>query len=48
LSLLDLEDPRRYLLRDEEGMRGSEIYFERIGDMGDFVFPRGCTLDRDG
>ncbi|MCH7813614.1 MAG: glycosidase [Planctomycetes bacterium] len=48
LALLDLEDPTRCLLRGTKWIFGPETDYERIGDVGDVVFPCGYTLDDDG
>jgi predicted GH43/DUF377 family glycosyl hydrolase len=48
LALLDLEDPRKCLLRSAKWMFGPETDYERTGDVGDVVFPCGYTLGDDG
>jgi len=47
LALLDLEDPRKVLRRGDSWVFGPEQTFERIGDVGDVVFPCGWILDED-
>jgi predicted GH43/DUF377 family glycosyl hydrolase len=47
LALLDLEDPRKVLRRGDSWVFGPEQPFERIGDVGDVVFPCGWILDED-
>lgn len=47
LALLDLEDPRRCLLRGVKWIMGPETDYERTGDVGDVVFSCGYTLNRD-
>ncbi len=48
LALLDLEDPRKCLLRSNKWIMGPEAEYERTGDVGDVVFPCGYTLADDG
>ena len=48
LALLDLEDPRKCLLRGDNWIMGPETEYERTGDVGDAVFPCGYTLADDG
>jgi predicted GH43/DUF377 family glycosyl hydrolase len=48
LALLDLDDPRRCLLRATRWIMGPERDYERMGDVGDVVFPSGYTLGEDG
>ena len=48
LALLDLEDPTRCLLRSTKWIFGPERDYERLGDVGDVVFPCGCTIGDDG
>ena len=48
LALLDLEDPRKCLLRSTKWMFGPEMEYERTGDVSDVVFPCGYTLGDDG
>lgn len=45
LALLDLENPCRVLLRGDEWVFGPEEPYERIGDVGDVVFPCGAIVD---
>ncbi len=47
LALLDLEDPRRVLRRSDEWVFGPTETYERIGDVGDVVFPCGWVLSGD-
>ena len=46
--MLDLEDPTRCVLRATKWIMGPEADYERTGDVGDVVFPCGCTTDSDG
>ncbi len=48
LALMDLEDPTRCLLRSTRWIMGPEASYERIGDVGDVVFPCGHTIGDDG
>ena len=48
LALLDLEDPRKCLLRGNKWIMGPETEYERTGDVGDVVFPCGYTMGDDG
>jgi predicted GH43/DUF377 family glycosyl hydrolase len=43
LALLDLDDPRRVILRGDEWVFGPEDSYERVGDVSDVVFPCGVT-----
>jgi len=47
-ALLDLEDPTRVVLRSDEWVFGPEQEYERLGDVGDVVFPCGATVSDDG
>lgn len=47
LALLELEDPTRCLLRSTKWILGPETDYERIGDVGDVVFPCGYALGED-
>ncbi len=48
MALLDLEDPRRCLLRSPKWVMGPEKEYERTGDVGYVVFPCGYTVGEDG
>jgi predicted GH43/DUF377 family glycosyl hydrolase len=48
LALLDLEDPRKVLLRGDEWVFGPLEPYERTGDVADVVFPCGGVLGDDG
>ncbi len=48
LALFDLEDPTRCLLRGTNWIMGPEADYERMGDVGDVVFPCGHTVGDDG
>ncbi len=48
LALLDLDDPRKCLLRSKQWIMSPEAPYERTGDVSDVVFPCGYTLDDDG
>jgi len=48
LALLDLEDPRRVLVRSDEWVLGASEPYERVGDVPDVVFPCGAVTGEDG
>ena len=48
LALMDLEDPTKCLLRSTKWIMGPETDYERMGDVGDVVFPCGHTIDDNG
>lgn len=48
LALLDLEDPRKVLVRGDEWVFGPDAPYERTGDVPDVVFPCGWLLEDDG
>ncbi len=48
LALFDLETPEKLLLRGDSWVMGPETPYERDGDVGNVIFPCGCTLDDDG
>jgi predicted GH43/DUF377 family glycosyl hydrolase len=48
LALLDLEDPRKVLLRGDESIFRPDRIYERVGDVSDVVFPCGYTIEDDG
>jgi len=48
LSLLDLENPSKCLLRSDEWVLSPEAAYERSGDVGNVVFPCGACIDDDG
>ncbi len=45
LALLDLEDPTRVIRRGDEWVFGPDEPYERVGDVGDVVFPCGVVHD---
>jgi predicted GH43/DUF377 family glycosyl hydrolase len=45
--LLDLHYPCRVLRRSAEWVLGPHAYYERVGDVGDVVFPTGAIVNRD-
>ena len=47
LALLDLDDPTKVICRSDEWVFGPETLYERVGDVGNVVFPCGCTLEGD-
>ena len=48
LALFDLANPEVCLRRGDSWVFGPEAAYERDGDVGNVVFPCGCTLDDDG
>jgi predicted GH43/DUF377 family glycosyl hydrolase len=48
LALFDLQTPERCLLRGDHWIFGPEEPYEREGDVGNVVFPCGCTTAPDG
>ena len=48
LALFDLANPEVCLRRGDSWVFGPEAAYERNGDVGNVVFPCGCTLDDDG
>jgi predicted GH43/DUF377 family glycosyl hydrolase len=48
LALFDLKAPEICLRRTEEWVFGPEEPYERQGDVGNVVFPCGCTVAADG
>jgi len=48
VALLDLEDPRRCLMRGSKWIMGPEADYERTGDVAYVVFPCGFTMADDG
>lgn len=46
LALLDLDNPCRVLWRGDEWVFGPDEPYERVGDVGDVVFPCGTIHDR--
>jgi predicted GH43/DUF377 family glycosyl hydrolase len=47
LALLDLEDPVKVIRRGDEWIFGPDEPYERVGDVGDVVFPCGVTVNRE-
>jgi len=47
LALLDLEEPWRILRRSDEWVLGPREPYERIGDVGDVVFPTGAIVHKE-
>ena len=47
VALLDLEEPWRVLRRGDEWIFGPRAIYERVGDVGDVVFPTGATVHRE-
>jgi len=47
-ALLDLERPDRCVMRGDSWLFGPEAPYERLGDVGNVVFPCGYTIASDG
>jgi predicted GH43/DUF377 family glycosyl hydrolase len=47
LALLDLEDPLKVIRRGDEWIFGPQEPYERVGDVGDVVFPCGTTYNKE-
>jgi predicted GH43/DUF377 family glycosyl hydrolase len=45
LALLDKAEPWKVLKRSDEWILGPKESYERVGDVGDVVFPCGATID---
>ena len=47
MALLDIDEPWKVLRRSDEWVLGPHELYERIGDVGDVVFPSGVTVHRE-
>ena len=47
LALLDLEQPWKVLRRSDEWVLGPQAMYERVGDVGDVVFPNGAVVHKE-
>jgi len=47
LALADLNQPWKLLHRSAEWILGPQAYYERVGDVGDVVFPTGIIVERE-
>jgi predicted GH43/DUF377 family glycosyl hydrolase len=47
LAMADLNQPWKLLHRSAEWVLGPQAYYERVGDVGDVVFPTGVIVERD-
>ncbi len=47
LALLDLEEPWKVLRRSDEWVLGPRETYERVGDVGDVVFPTGAVVRKE-
>ncbi len=47
IALLDLEEPWRVLRRSDEWVLAPRAAYERVGDVGDVVFPSGATVHKE-
>lgn len=48
LALFDLDSPETCLIRGDEWVFGAEEDYERVGDVGNVVFPCGHVVEPDG
>jgi len=46
LALLDINEPWKVLRRSDEWILGPQATYERVGDVGDVVFPTGAIVDK--
>lgn len=47
MALLDLDEPWKVLRRSDEWILGPREFYERVGDVGDVVFPSGATIHKE-
>ncbi len=47
ITLLDLEEPWKVLRRSDEWILGPREFYERVGDVGDVIFPCGITVTEE-
>jgi len=47
LALLDLDEPWKVLRRSDEWVLGPQTAYERVGDVGDVVFPSGAIVHKE-
>jgi beta-1,4-mannooligosaccharide/beta-1,4-mannosyl-N-acetylglucosamine phosphorylase len=47
LALLDLDEPWKVLRRSDEWVLGPREFYERVGDVGDVVFPSGAIIHKE-
>jgi predicted GH43/DUF377 family glycosyl hydrolase len=47
MALLDLNSPWKVLRRSDEWVLGPREPYERIGDVGDVVFPSGAVVQKE-
>ena len=47
LALLELEEPWKVLRRSDEWVLGPRALYERVGDVGDVVFPSGAVVHKE-
>jgi beta-1,4-mannooligosaccharide/beta-1,4-mannosyl-N-acetylglucosamine phosphorylase len=47
VALLDLEEPWKVLRRSDEWVLGPRALYERVGDVGDVVFPTGAIIHKE-
>jgi predicted GH43/DUF377 family glycosyl hydrolase len=47
LALLDLDEPWKVIRRSDEWILGPQAVYERVGDVGDVVFPTGAVVHKE-
>ena len=47
LALLELEEPWKVLRRSDEWVLGPRALYERVGDVGDVIFPSGAVVHKE-
>ena len=47
LALLDLEEPWKVLRRSDEWVLGPREFYERVGEVGDVIFPTGAIVHKE-
>ena len=47
LALLDLDEPWKVLRRSDEWVLGPSAPYERVGDVGDVIFPSGAVIHKE-
>lgn len=47
MAMLDLDEPWKVLRRSDEWILGPREFYERVGDVGDVVFPTGVTIHKE-
>ncbi|MHC4636448.1 MAG: glycoside hydrolase family 130 protein [Planctomycetota bacterium] len=47
MALLDIDEPWKVIRRSDEWVLGPREVYERVGDVGDVVFPSGVTIQKE-